>query len=78
MSKANEAGIQHIDSHEQEQVNEKVQFGHNEVLRDEELLNEAYRAENHEHQMGTWEAAKTHPMACLWAFLMAFTIVSTV
>ena len=22
-----------------------------------------------------WEAAKTHPMACFWAFLMCFTIV---
>jgi SP family general alpha glucoside:H+ symporter-like MFS transporter len=76
MSKANEAGIQHIDSNEDAQVGEKGQYGHTDVLRDEELLNEAYRAENAEHAMGLWEAVKTHPMACMWAFLMAFTIVS--
>jgi SP family general alpha glucoside:H+ symporter-like MFS transporter len=39
-------------------------------------LNEAYRAETNEHEMGLWEAAKTHPAACFWAFIMAFTIVS--
>jgi len=77
MSKTNEAGIQHIDSNEDAQVNEKGQYGHADVLRDEDLLNEAYRAENAEHQMGLWEAFKTHPMACMWAFLMAFTIVCT-
>jgi SP family general alpha glucoside:H+ symporter-like MFS transporter len=78
MSKTNEAGIQHIDSNEDAQVNEKGQYGHNDVLRDEDLLNEAYRAENAEHQMGLWEAFKTHKLACMYAFLMAFTIVSLV
>lgn len=48
---------------------------HNDVLADNEILHEAYRAENNEHEMGMWEAAKTHPQACFWAFIMAFTIV---
>lgn len=75
MSKFNEAGIEHLDH---DNINEKGQYGHNDVLRDEELLNEAYRAENVEHQMGLWEAFKVHKLACLYAFLMAFTIVSLV
>jgi hypothetical protein len=28
--------------------------------------------------MGLWEAFKTHKLACMYAFLMAFTIVSLV
>jgi SP family general alpha glucoside:H+ symporter-like MFS transporter len=41
-----------------------------------EHTNNAVDAENREHEMGMWEAAKTYPWACLWAFIMCFTIVS--
>jgi hypothetical protein len=40
-------------------------------------MNNAYEAENREHEMGLWEAVKDHPMACFWAFVFCFTIVST-
>lgn len=60
-------------SHDNEKA--KVEH-HNDVLADNEILNEAYRAENFEHELSMWEAAKTHPKACFWAFIMAFTIVS--
>jgi hypothetical protein len=46
-----------------------------EVLVDADLLNEAFDAENREHNMGVWQAIKSHPMACFWAFMMSFTIV---
>jgi MFS transporter, SP family, general alpha glucoside:H+ symporter len=38
---------------------------------------EALDAENNEHSMSMWEAAKAYPMACFWAFIFSFTIVST-
>ena len=47
-----------------------------EVLVDKDLLSDAFRAENFAHAMGIWEAVRTPPMACFWAFIMAFTIVS--
>jgi SP family general alpha glucoside:H+ symporter-like MFS transporter len=40
-----------------------------------DLLDYAFEGENREHEMGVWEAAKSHPWACLWAFVMCFTIV---
>lgn len=46
------------------------------VLVDKDLMLGAYDAENREHTEGVWEAAKAHPMACIWAFIMCFTIVS--
>lgn len=49
---------------------------HSEVLVNKDLMVNAFDGENREHQMGVWEATKTHPMACLWAFIMCFTIVS--
>lgn len=49
---------------------------HNEILGAKDLLTDAYKAEGIEHDMGMWEAMKTHPMACFWAFIMAFTIVN--
>lgn len=39
-------------------------------------LNAAYEAENEEHQMTVIQALKAYPMACFWAFIMAFCIVS--
>jgi SP family general alpha glucoside:H+ symporter-like MFS transporter len=46
------------------------------ILVDKELMINAYDGENAEHEETVWEAAKTHPMACLWAFIFCFTIVS--
>lgn len=40
------------------------------------LMKDALEGENREHQMGMWAAAKSHPRACLWAFIMCFTVVS--
>ncbi|KAF7551091.1 hypothetical protein G7046_g7807 [Stylonectria norvegica] len=48
---------------------------HSEILINQDLLIEAFDGENREHQQGVWSAAKSHPWACLWAFLMCFTIV---
>lgn len=55
---------------------EKVEIHQDEVLANPELMNDAFEGENLEHQMGSWEAAKKHPWACFWAFMMCFTIVS--
>ena len=46
------------------------------VLVDKDLMTDAMHGENREHQMGVWEAVKLYPMACMWAFIMCFTIVS--
>lgn len=46
------------------------------VLVDKDLMVGAYDAENKEHEQTFWQAIKSHPMACLWAFIMCFTIVS--
>ena len=46
------------------------------VLANQQLLNDAYAGEDREHAMGLWAAAKSHPKACCWAFIMCFTIVS--
>ncbi|EFX04092.1 maltose permease [Grosmannia clavigera kw1407] len=45
------------------------------VLANADLMNDAFDGENREHEMGAWEAFKSHPWACLWAFIMCFTIV---
>lgn len=37
---------------------------------------EAMEAENLEHSMTVIQAAKAYPMACFWAFIMSFCIVS--
>ena len=47
-----------------------------EVLVDKNLMSDAFQGENREHEMGVWEAVKNYPMACLWAFVFCFTIVS--
>lgn len=54
---------------------EKGEVRQDENLDKTTLLQDAFAGENHEHEMGAWEAAKTHPWACFWAFLMCFTIV---
>ena len=55
---------------------EKHNIHQSEVLRDANLMSDAFDAENREHEMGVWDAVKTHPMACFWAFIFCFTIVS--
>ncbi|EED24629.1 hexose carrier protein, putative [Talaromyces stipitatus ATCC 10500] len=54
---------------------EKADILHSEVLGNADLMNDAFDGENREHEMGVWEAAKTHPWACFWAFIMCFTII---
>lgn len=49
---------------------------HAEVLDNKELMTDAQIAEAREHEMTLWEAVKDHPMACFWAFIFCFTIVS--
>nr|ACO52876.1 MFS maltose permease [Epichloe festucae] len=52
-----------------------VDVQHAEVLKNEHLLNDAFEGENREHEQGVWEAFKSQPWACFWAFTMCFTIV---
>jgi SP family general alpha glucoside:H+ symporter-like MFS transporter len=49
---------------------------HAEVLHNPDLMSDAFDAERREHEQGAWAAAKAHPWACFWAFMMCFTIVS--
>lgn len=51
-------------------------FDHKEVLKNNDLMHDAFDAEQREHEQGVWAAAKAHPWACFWAFIMCFTIVS--
>ncbi|KAJ5618327.1 hypothetical protein N7528_006970 [Penicillium herquei] len=63
---------------EQSQKTEAMQpvdVHHAEVLGKSDLMNDALDGEQREHEMGVWEAAKRHPTACFWAFIMCFTIV---
>lgn len=57
------------------ELNEQGVVQH-ETLSDKELLAASYEAETRENEMGVWEAVKDHPMACFWAFVFCFTIVS--
>lgn len=54
---------------------EKHDVLHSEKVTTSDLMGDAFDGENREHEMGVWEAAKSHPWACLWAFVMCFTIV---
>ncbi|KAM6529750.1 hypothetical protein FALCPG4_007878 [Fusarium falciforme] len=53
----------------------KADVDHSEVLKNSDLMNDAFDGENREHELGVWEATKKHPWACFWAFIMCFTIV---
>lgn len=67
-------GATHVD-----RMDPEIQEKHNhqaEVMTDKDLMTDAQNAENREHEMGLWEAVKDHPMACFWAFIFCFTIVS--
>ncbi|KAF2024251.1 hypothetical protein EK21DRAFT_117987 [Setomelanomma holmii] len=57
------------------EVTQKAAHGSPEILSDKELMNNAYEAENREHENGLWEAVMDHPMACFWAFVFCLTIV---
>jgi len=62
--------------------NEKSQAGnvdvrHSEVLYNPDFMSDAVDGENREHAETAWASIKSHPWACLWAFVMCFTIVST-
>jgi SP family general alpha glucoside:H+ symporter-like MFS transporter len=65
----------HVDN---EKIGEKDAHHQAEVLDDKDLMVDAFAAENREHEMTLWEAVKDHPMACFWAFVFCFTIVSSV
>ena len=70
----NEAhNVEKTDMQDLEEKNVHLQ---SEILVNPELMHDAFDGENREHAMGTWEAVKTHPMACFWAFIFSFTIVS--
>lgn len=56
---------------------EKVDIHESSVLKNPDLMGEAFDGENHEHEQGVWEAFKSHKWACFWAFTMCFTIVSS-
>ncbi|RAL09356.1 putative hexose carrier protein [Aspergillus homomorphus CBS 101889] len=58
-----------------DELQNEVDVHHVELKGNSELMREAFDAENREHEMGVWEAAKLHPWACFWAFIMCFTIV---
>lgn len=68
------------DVHVHEQIHSTDTRSHGvyqiDTLDDKDLMNEAFQGENAEHEMGLWESAKAHPMACVWAFIFCFTIVS--
>ncbi|OLN89006.1 General alpha-glucoside permease 5 [Colletotrichum chlorophyti] len=69
------------DGHDAGFVDEKheganhVDAANSKVLGDSDLMNDAFDGENEEHEQGMWDAVKTHPKACFWAFIMCFTIV---
>ena len=69
-------------SHSSMEANEKSYAVHHvdsqptDVLHSTELMEDAFEGENREHAEGMWASVKKHPMACLWAFTMCFTIVS--
>ena len=56
---------------------EEKDVHYSELKVDSDAMNQAYAAENAEHELSAWQAVRTHPMACFWAFLMCFTIVSS-
>ena len=67
-----------VDMVDDNHIHSEKRIHDSEVLVNKDLLNEAYHAENLEHEQGVWDAVKSHPKACFWAFIMCFTIVSRV
>lgn len=58
-------------------IDEKREL-HSEVLADKDLMSSALDGENNEHEETLWQSIKSHPMACFWAFVFCFTIVSDI
>ncbi|KIW57762.1 hypothetical protein PV05_02322 [Exophiala xenobiotica] len=54
---------------------DRVEIDHSGIVINPDLMNDAVDGENREHQEGLWASVKSHPWACLWAFIMCFTIV---
>ncbi|KAK2740267.1 maltose permease [Colletotrichum kahawae] len=63
------------EKHDADHAAHHVDVANSKVLADSDLMNDAFDGENQEHQQGLWEAVKSHPKACFWAFIMCFTIV---
>lgn len=56
---------------------DEVNVNHSEkILISQDLMSDAVDGENLEHDMSLWQSAKAYPWACMWAFIMCFTIVS--
>jgi SP family general alpha glucoside:H+ symporter-like MFS transporter len=66
--------VTHVDN--VDHAMQEKDFGHPEVLSEKDIMDNAFEAEKREHDMGLWEAVKDHPVACFWAFIFCFTIVS--
>lgn len=49
---------------------------HGDIVKERDLRADAIEAENAEHAMTVMEAVRAYPMACFWAFVMSFCIVS--
>ncbi|KZZ88060.1 maltose permease [Moelleriella libera RCEF 2490] len=64
-----------FDSKDEMRHEGKIDVQHSEVLANRDLMSDAFDGENREHEMGVWQAVKSHPWACFYAFGMCFTIV---
>lgn len=64
-----------VEPKEMSQDGEKVDIKQSETLGNAGLLHDAFASENSEHEMSVLAAVRKHPWACLWAFIMCFTIV---
>ena len=54
---------------------DKANIHHSEILVNPDLMGDAVDGENREHEMTLWQSVKSYPWACMWAFIMCFTIV---
>jgi SP family general alpha glucoside:H+ symporter-like MFS transporter len=57
-------------------ASEKDQVEHADNMNDADFKADAMEAELAEHSMTVMQAVRAYPMACFWAFVMSFTIVS--
>lgn len=66
------------ESHRSEHVDvvDVKEKGTGDVLANPDVMHDAFDGEAREHDMTLWDAVQTYPMACFWAFIMCFTIVS--
>ena len=45
-----------------------------ETVLNKDVMNEALRGEDLEHNQTVWQAVKSHKMACFWSTVMCFTM----